>query len=307
MRLLRALGWVLVVLLTVLITVRWAGWDRITPFIQAMVFVPYLALASLLGTLVLFAGGRRRLGFFMVLVTIAYGAALLPRWAVGPESRPKGYTLRVMTVNLNAGSADAKALVQRIAAVKPDILAVQELTPGEAGALGKAGIGRYLPANVLRPAGGRTGTGLYAQGALTGGHLSGTTSSLARARMSVGSVSLDLVSVHTRTPMLGHTVADWTHDLDALPTPKDPGTQLLLGDFNGTQDNVAFRNLERDGYQDAAIAVGAGLKPTYTKWPVPPTPVDHVLTEGRVHAYRISAYDLGGTSHRILVADLAVG
>ncbi|HEY3502890.1 MAG TPA: endonuclease/exonuclease/phosphatase family protein [Actinocatenispora sp.] len=306
MRLLRALGWVLVVLLTVVITVRWAGWDRVTPFVQAMVFVPYLAGASLLGTLILFAGGRRKLGVFMVIVTVAYGGALLPRWAVGPVARPKGYTLRVMTVNLNKGSADAKALVRRIAAEKPDILAVQELTSGEAAALSRAGIGKYLPATVLRTASGTAGTGLYAQGGLTSVGLSGTTSKLARARMSVGNASLDLVSVHTRTPMLGHTVSDWTHDLDALPVPKDAGTQVLLGDFNATQDNKAFRDLERDGYTDAAIGVGSGLKPTYSRWPVPPTPVDHVLTEGPVESYRIRAYDLGGTSHRILVADLAV-
>jgi len=306
MRLLRALGWVLVVLLTVIITVRWAGWDRVTPFVQAMVFVPYLLGLSLLGMLILFAGGRRKLGIFMVLVTIAYAAALLPRWAVGPVPKPKGYQLRVMTVNLNEGRADLPGLVRRIAETKPDVLAVQELTPDAARGLRRADIDRYLPSQVLRPADKTTGTGLYAQGALRAAEESGTTSTLARARMSVGDTTLDIVSVHTRTPLLGSTVGDWTRDLDALPRPDESGSQLLLGDFNATQDNQAFRSLEHDGYGDAAIGVGAGLKPTYAAWPVPPTPVDHVLTDTGVKPHSIDTYQLGGTDHRVLVADLAV-
>lgn len=306
MRLLRALGWVLVVLLTVVIVVRWAGWDRITPFVQAMVFVPYLTGLSLLGMLILFAGGRKKLGIFMVLVTIAYAGALLPRWAVGPVPKPQGYQLRVMTVNLHEGGADAAGLVRRIASAKPDLLAVQELTPAAVSALRRAGIDKYLPSQVLKPADKTTGTGLYSAGNLTASSLSGTTSTLARATVRVGDTTLDVVSVHTRTPMLGSTVGDWTRDLSALPRTTESGSQLLLGDFNATQDNQAFRQLEDNGYDDAAIGVGAGLKPTYAGWPVPPTPVDHVLLDRGVKPRDIDTYQLGGTSHRILVADLAV-
>ena len=306
MGVLRAIGWVLVVLLTVVITVRWAGWDRVTPLVQAMAFVPYLTGLSLLGTLILFGGGRRKLGIFMVLVTIAYAGALLPRWAVGPKPKPKGYQLRVMTVNLHEGNADAAGLVRRIRSAEPDLLAVQELTPAAASQLRRAGIGRYLPSQVLRPAGKTTGTGLYGRGKLTAATLRGTTSQLARARMSVGNTTLDIVSVHTRTPMAGSTVADWTRDLDALPDTAEPGSQLLLGDFNATQDNQAFRALEDDGFDDAAIGVGSGLKPTYVGWPVPPTAVDHVLVDRGVRPSDVDTHRLAGTDHRILVADLAV-
>jgi hypothetical protein len=39
---------------------------------------------------------------------------------------------------------------------------------------------------------------------------------------------------------------------------------------------------------------------------VPPTPVDHVLLDRGVKPRDIDTYQLRGTSHRILVADLAV-
>jgi endonuclease/exonuclease/phosphatase (EEP) superfamily protein YafD len=307
-RLLRVLGYVLLVVLTGLVAVRWAGLDRWTPLIQAMVFVPYLAAVALVVLLMLFFTHRRRLAVWALLVFIAYFAALLPRWAVPDHGTPKGSHLRIMTANLHDGGADATALVRRIKQQRPDILAVQELTPGEATALDRAGIGQYLPSRVLRPGPKAIGSGLYSRGELTDGRgLSPhSTFNMARATMPLGNASLDLVSVHPRPPMTAGSARDWNRDLDLLPHTTAPGIQVLVGDFNGTEDMYGFRRLTHDGYHDAAITVGSGLRPTWYGWPIPPATFDHVLTEKRLTATAVHTYGLPGSDHHILVADLVL-
>lgn len=304
----RTLGYVLLVLLTAVIAVRWAGLDRWPPLVQAMVLVPYLGAVALVAMIVLFATGRRRLGVWALVVTLAYFAALLPRWAVAPSETPKGYELRVMTANLYRGRADAKALVRRVAAVRPDLLAVQELTPGEARALERAGIARYLPTRKLMPAGKSAGSGLYSRGALHRGRDLSADSSyrMERASMSFGDAVLDIVSVHTRPPGLGDATADWFRDLRLLPGAGADGTQLLLGDFNATSDQHGLRRLTHHGYHDAATGVGSGLRPTWLDWPVPPATVDHVLVEPDLTPTDVTTYRLPGTDHRILTAHLVL-
>lgn len=306
----RVLGYALLVVLTGLIVVRWAGLDRWTPLIQAMPFVPYLAVVSLIALPVLFFTHRRRLAVWALLIFAAYFVALLPRWAV-PEHHalPKGSHLRIMTANLHDGGADATALVRRIRQQRPDILAVQELTAAEARALDRAGIGRYLPSHVLRTATGPSGSGLYSRGELTGGRSLSTRSTfyMARATMPLGNASLDLVSVHPRPPMTPGSARDWNRDLRLLPTTRAPGVQVLVGDFNATDDMSGFRRLtHQDGYHDAAITVGSGLRPTLYHWPIPPVTFDHVLTEKRLTATAVRTYDLPGSDHHIFVADLVL-
>lgn len=310
MRVWRVLGYALLVVLTALIAVRWTGLDRWTPLIQAMVLVPYLAVVSLIALPVLFFTHRRRLAVWALLVFVAYFVALLPRWAV-PDNhhQPKGSHLRIMTANLHDGDADARALVRRIRQQRPDILAVQELTRAEATALDRAGIGRYLPSQVLRTAAGPSGSGLYSRGELTDGRSlsSDSTFYMARATMPLGNANLDLISVHPRPPMTPDAAGDWDRDLGLLPTTKAPGLQVLVGDFNATDDMSGFRHLtHQDGYDDAAITVGSGLRPTFYHVPIPPLTFDHVLTEKRLTATAVHTYDLPGSDHHILVADLVL-
>ncbi len=304
----RALGYALLVVLTGLIVVRWFSLDRVAPLVQAVVLVPYLAAASLLATLILFGTGRRGLGMWALVVTVAYAGALLPRWAVAPKPVPRGTALRVMTVNLHDGAANAGDLVWRIRQQHPDLLSVQELTSGAVKALQHAGIARYLPNQVLRAAPKDAGTGLYARLPLTNGRSLSkqSTFDLARADMTVGQVRVDAVAVDTRPPLLGSSTPDWYRDLSLLPHPTAPGMQLLIGDFNATADQHGFRQVVDLGYRDAAISVGRGLKPTWSQWSVPPISIDHVLTERSVSTTAVRTYPMPGSDHRILMAELVL-
>lgn len=305
---LRVLGYALLVLLTGLIVVRWAGLDRVTPLIQAMVVVPYLTGLVLIAMLVLFGTGRRGLALWAAVILVAYFAALLPRWAVSPDTPPKGFTLRVMTANLHSGQADAKALVRLIGRRHPDLLAVQELTPGEATALADAGIGRYLPSQVLRTGPKTTGSALYSESALThGGALSpDSTYQMARGQLTVGERRLDVVSVHTCPPLLGRSASHWARDMRLLPSTGRPGTQLLVGDFNATDDQHEFRQLTHGGYLDATGSVGSGLAPTWHRWPVPPVQLDHVLLDKAMTATKARTDHLPGADHKVLTVRLVV-
>ncbi|MGA8117989.1 MAG: endonuclease/exonuclease/phosphatase family protein [Actinocatenispora sp.] len=304
----RILGYALLFVLGAVVVLRWTGLGRVTPLVQATMLVPYLAVVSLIATLVLFGVQRRGLGAWALVITVAYALALLPRWAVEPSPRPAGTQVRVMTVNLHNGEADARSLVRRVAEQEPDLLSVQELTGAEATRLGRAGLGRYLPYHVLRTAPKSSGTGLYARTPLSAGRglSSRSTYDLARAEMQVGSRTLDVVAVHARPPLLGQSTPDWYRDLRLLPDPGEPSVQLLAGDFNGTDDQQGFREVLHHGYQDAAISVGRGLKPTWHRFPVPPVTIDHVLAESPLTPVTVRTYEVLDANHRALVADLVL-
>lgn len=84
-----------------------------------------------------------------------------------------------------------------------------------------------------------------------------------------------------------------------------PGPAIAAGDFNATRDNVPLRELESDGWIDAATSAGAGLVRT---WPndLPPLPplvaLDHVLTRDTAAARALVTVDIPGTDHRAVIA-----
>src|SRR5262245_11098290 len=67
-----------------------------------------------------------------------------PTMACGDEIPER---LRVLSANLWNGGADPNGFVDLVARVRADVVAVQELTPPQADALG-----RYMPHGVLEPA-----------------------------------------------------------------------------------------------------------------------------------------------------------
>jgi endonuclease/exonuclease/phosphatase family metal-dependent hydrolase len=61
------------------------------------------------------------------------------------------------------------------------------------------------------------------------------------------------------------------------------------------------------GYTDAAATTGHGLAPTWSVRRMPPlVTIDHVLTDSRAGAADVRVYDLPGSDHRALFADLRV-
>ena len=80
--------------------------------------------------------------------------------------------------------------------------------------------------------------------------------------------------------------------------------RILAGDFNATLDHTSLRRLIGEGYVDAANETGSGLIPTFRQWWVPPITLDHVLADTRCGVRRMKVYDLPGSDHRAVFAEL---
>jgi endonuclease/exonuclease/phosphatase family metal-dependent hydrolase len=121
-------------------------------------------------------------------------------------------------------------------------------------------------------------------------------------QVDLGDVAVQVVAVHPVPPTV--SVAAWRAETAGLPRPDATGpVRVLAGDFNATLDHAVFRRLLRAGYVDAGQQCGAGLVPT---WPARPPLVtlDHVVVDVRatVIAYRV--FDLPGSDHRCVYAEL---
>ena len=79
---------------------------------------------------------------------------LRPRPRTGRGERPTGAVLRVLTLNVKGGTAEAEAVTASVAALEVDILAVQELTAGLVRRLALSGLDDDPAAQSPRPAGG---------------------------------------------------------------------------------------------------------------------------------------------------------
>lgn len=107
-------------------------------------------------------------------------------------------------------------------------------------------------------------------------------------------------------PISGRTVAAWRRELCGLPGPSAGRVpRLLVGDFNATLDHREIRRLLTRGFYDAADATGDGLSAT---WPVgrslPMITIDHVLVPREVRVRRVRVYDVPGSDHRAIIAEL---
>jgi len=196
-----------------------------------------------------------------------------------------------------------------------DLLSVQELTPQAAVTLAAV-----LPYAVALPEPGVTGTGLYSRFPLVRIPALEPRSDF---RMPAAGVEVpaagpvEVLAAHPVPPGTAAGVRQWLPELASLPpaTPTGP-VRILAGDFNATLDHAPLRDLLGSGYRDAADAAGAGF--TWT-WPavadtrasvlgidLPPVVIDHVLVDRRVAVRRVAVYDLPGSDHRPVFAELTL-
>ncbi|MFE4052937.1 endonuclease/exonuclease/phosphatase family protein [Streptomyces sp. YIM B13518] len=295
-----------------LLVVRLTGLDAGTPLAMPMVLFPY---ATVLGVLVLGVTAavpalRSRWAVAVAaVVVVAHVALLAPRFV--PEGRhvpAESVELRVATVNVNAGGADPRALVELVRAERIDVLAVEQMPPSGVDALDAAGLGELMPYRELHP---EDDSSLYSRHPLSHG---GTTRidtawPQTTAEVAVGGRRVRFVAVHTYYP-LGDPER-WTRDMTALASlarRSGPDT-VFLGDFNASLDHTPMRELLAAGLTDTHAELGHGWART---WPaghalVPPLiPLDHVLHGSGLAGVSVGEHTVPGTDHRAVVAVLAL-
>jgi endonuclease/exonuclease/phosphatase (EEP) superfamily protein YafD len=300
-----ALGFVAAALLRLL------GIDGTRYMIATTALTPYTTVGGVLLGVVALLMRRWAVGLVVSLLAVVLVAAVLPR--MFPDSRPIGVgtEVRVMSVNLLFGQADAKAVVDAVRAERVDVLSLQELTPAAVTALDRAGLDGMLPYRVFQPQEGPFGSGLASRYPLTEQQLTPPGSFRQPGALVdlPGGQDIEVVAVHMLPPVVSGGPEPWQRELAGLPLRKlDGAPRVLAGDFNATLDHVGLRRLLNNGYEDAADQVGAGFAPT---WPVgqfwpPPVVIDHVLVDSRCPVDTFGTIDIAGSDHRAVVTQFVV-
>ena len=301
--------WVAVVPLLAWALVRGLGLDSGNSLAPLMTLTPWVALAALFvfGVAAALENWAAALAAGLALTILAL--AVLPRAFGEGEAVPAGATtVTVLSVNAHAGAVDPEALVELVADLQPDLLAVQEMAPPLDRRLRRAGLGRYLPESVVQfplPSDPkrRPGIGTYARLPLR--HLAGGASSSLRVLVELeGRRNLRLVDFHPLKPL--SDPQRWRDALAGLPSAGHRAPWMVAGDFNATPDEAAFREVLDRGYRDAATVTGDGLQMT---WPVghsfpPLVAIDHVLVDERLGIADFGAVALPGSDHKAVWAEV---
>lgn len=293
-----------VVPLAVLAALRLVGFDGGWYTLVALSLTPYAAAAGLLLAVLALALRRWWVGGLALVLAVALAVLVLPRLSAGDQRDVHGKTLRVLASNLLYGQADPKAVVDLVRSQRIDVLNLVELTPRAVDGLTAAGLFQLLPHRVLHPAPGAFGSGIVSRFPLTEVNLTGDSAAKqpgAQADLGDGVVA-EIVAVHPISPDVDTPL--WEREMkDLSRAAGEHGLRILAGDFNATLDHAAFRTVLSRGYNDAAEEHGSGLTPT---WPSssPVVTIDHVVVDNRAAVLDYRVFDVAGSDHRAVFAEV---
>ena len=267
-----------------------------------------LAAAACAGWL---AWSRAWLTFALAAACAALnGSYVLPFYTRARAARPPGGEERLvlMFANVYAGNEDYNALLASVAEVRPDVLALAEVTPAWASQLGA--LGREYPYYSLLPRPGGSGLALFSRLPLEGPEgldIDASTHPVMRARVLLPRASLSLLVMHPPTPMRPDKLAQRAAQFRRADELLGPEPRALVGDLNVTPWSPYFRELlALARLRDARE--GAGLVPT---WPSPlpaflRIPIDHCLVSESVEVLSVRAGPRTGSDHLPLVVELGL-
>ncbi len=273
---------------------------------------PVVVVAGV-AAVVLFLLARTRIGTAVAAVlTTALLLTQVPLYLGTASAAPGSTPLRVMTLNMHYGGADAGEIVATVRADHVDVLATEEMTPAAVDALHEAGIDDVLPHQDLKPGSSASGNGLWSRYPLTHVHTPFPFGHPPTSTMlDYDGRRIFVSAVHPVSPYpsnapewsveMGH-IATWLADVHGLG--------VVAGDFNATRDHKQFRDILDGGWEDAATQAGVGWQPTYPAKNRRGIPllvaIDHVLVRGGIVAAHVDRVAISGSDHAGLVATLMV-
>jgi endonuclease/exonuclease/phosphatase (EEP) superfamily protein YafD len=238
------------------------------------------------------------------VLVASYGAA-----GPGPTSPAAGAALRIMTVDANGGTADARRIAELARSYAADVVVVTELTSALAHDLTVEGLNAVVTARVVQiSADGASGVGIWTRADLKEAkEVDGLSRPAASGILQTPNGPISLLAAHSADSALGRG-SDWRGDLQDLPGHVPAGERrIIVGDLGATPWNPAFRNFASDEWNDAADVVGRGLRPTWPSWSVLPiSPLDHVLVAGKLGVSGVDTANVQGTDHRALIVTLVI-
>lgn len=285
-------------------------------FVWLLPLIPLLAAALLL---------RARLaGVVALLVGLPFMAYYAPVFLPHPQPAAP-VSMTVMTYNILVSNKDADQIAQTIRANAPDLVALQELTPGMAARLQPLLAADY-PYRLIN---GAQGLGLYSRFPIRDASVLtlGPENSFAqRAVLDTPDGPVTVYNAHPRNPDItwGRWRGRWPYVADFDPTRRDlavarladlvareRGALVVLGDLNLSEHNAAYARLTAS-LQDAHREAGHGLGGTFPaaplgslRLPFPLIRIDYVLFSGDFQAIESYNPASGGSDHRPVVARLS--
>jgi endonuclease/exonuclease/phosphatase family metal-dependent hydrolase len=271
---------------------------------------PQVAAVAPWAALGLRLAGRRGPAATAALAATALGLMVRSRRIPRPQPAASGPVLRVLSVNMFFGQADAEVIVALARQAGTDALLVQELTPDAVTRLKQAGLDDLMPyaQQEFREGSDSGGSGIYARYPLHEGPAVPPTlmaQPTALLELPDGD-AVELICVHPCAPGVRRWGGPtrWRAELGVLPPPgKLP--RVLAGDFNATLDHAAFRAVLRLGYADAAQQTGNALVPT---WGLPGKgalfALDHVLVNRGCAVRAFAVHTVPRSDHCAVYAEI---
>jgi endonuclease/exonuclease/phosphatase family metal-dependent hydrolase len=312
-------GWVIVALLAVVAVMRLVAWDAIEPFAVAnaltmLIYLPawvVAALGAVCRRWLLAAAACVLVAAQLVFVAPELMAATpVPTWA------RNGWKFRLFDANVDQSEEFLHGYSHAITQFRPDIVAMEEFTPGSLRQLQRSGVLDQFHFRCLAPRYGPSGFLVASRLSMRRCQIrrirwkGRSTAFMVSATVDTPEGPLQLRVVHTLAPFPAYWQA-WAAALRAIDAAVRAGSTrrlLMVGDFNATWNNRGFSALLDDGLTDAAAARGQAFAMT---WPngaaIPPfVRIDHILTGKRLVVTSISAHPGFGSDHQYLTAEVAV-
>lgn len=281
--------------------------DTNRPGIMVVTFLPWLLLPAYL----LFGigiGARRwrliALSGLLIFGHVSWVSADLARDSERSAAARSAPQLNVLTANALARNEQLTELLDVVLSQEADIVAMQEMGWRERSRLSGH---RLVDEYPYRFADNRLGIVLLSRLPIENASTWGR--GFPRITVSVEGVSVDVVAIHTATPLWNTEL--WKADLAFLneSARTHSGRLILLGDFNSTMQHRQFRDLlSHAGLTDSHLRRGSGWGAT---WPRrflfgPQLRLDHVLTSTGLEPVTHARLSGPGSDHRPIFSTIAV-
>ncbi len=312
---LAGLGWLVVALLATAAVARIVDWDGTLLFVaidatNGLFYLP--AWVVLFGAA---AGRRLALGLAALAVVaaqLAFAAPELLAASALPSWTAHAPTLRLLDANVGAdeGNTDMAGYEHQIAAVRPDLVTLEEASPRDVTLLEHSPALHPLTHRFEVVGAAPWGFEIASRYPfrVTGVLWAGGNPFLVTASVRSPQGSFRLWVVHTDAPVASMTL--WSSDLRRIAArarTRGTGRLLVAGDFNASWGNKGFRAVVDSGLVDAAAARGRPFDMTWPQgeWFPPLVRIDHVLTGAGLAVSSINAGEGPGSDHHDLVASVA--